>query len=137
MGCFRREEAAVTIAAEELSLTFAALADPTRRAIVERLALGEATVSELAEPFAVTQQAISKHLKVLEQAGLISRSRAAQSRPCRLETGRLDIAADWISRNQRMWEERYDRLDAHLAALREPGAAGERAARGDRSVAHE
>ena len=135
------EEAAVTIAAEELSLTFAALADPTRRAIVERLALGEATVSELAEPFAVTQQAISKHLKVLERAGLISRSRAAQSRPCQLEAGRLDTAADWISRNRRMWEERYDRLDAHLAELRrngaEPGAAAGRTARDDRSVAHE
>jgi DNA-binding transcriptional ArsR family regulator len=108
----------VTIAAEELSLTFAALADPTRRAIVERLALGEATVNELAEPFAVTQQAISKHLKVLERAGLISRSRAAQSRPCQLETGRLDTAADWISRHRQLWEERYDRLDEHLAALR-------------------
>jgi DNA-binding transcriptional ArsR family regulator len=116
----------VTIAAEELSLTFAALADPTRRAILERLALGDATVSELAEPFAVTQQAISKHLKVLERAGLITRSRAAQSRPCQLETGRLDVAADWISRHRQMWEERYDRLDEHLAALRrrpaEPGA---------------
>jgi DNA-binding transcriptional ArsR family regulator len=115
----------VTIAAEELSLTFAALADPTRRAILERLALGDATVSELAEPFAVTQQAISKHLKVLERAGLITRSRAAQSRPCQLETGRLDVAADWISRHRQMWEERYDRLDEHLAALRrrpaEPG----------------
>ena len=119
----------MTIAAEELSLTFAALADPTRRAIVERLALGEATVNELAEPFAVTQQAISKHLKVLERAGLISRSRAAQSRPCQLETGRLDVAVDWISRHRRMWEERYDRLDAHLAALRRkqagPGTANE------------
>jgi DNA-binding transcriptional ArsR family regulator len=118
----------VTIAAEELSLTFAALADPTRRAILERLALGDATVSELAEPFAVTQQAISKHLKVLERAGLITRSRAAQSRPCQLETGRLDVAADWISSHRRMWEERYDRLDEHLAALRrrpaEPGDTG-------------
>ena len=103
---------------EDLSLTFAALADPTRRAILERLALGDATVSELAEPFAVTQQAISKHLKVLEQAGLISRSRVAQSRPCQLETGRLEGAADWISRHQRLWKERYDRLDEHLAALR-------------------
>jgi DNA-binding transcriptional ArsR family regulator len=103
---------------EDLSLTFAALADPTRRAILERLALGEATVSELAEPFALTQQAISKHLKVLERAGLISRSRAAQSRPCQLETGRLDGAADWISRHRQLWEERYDRLDEHLAALR-------------------
>jgi len=114
----------VTIAAEDLSLTFAALADPTRRAILERLALGDATVSELAEPFAVTQQAISKHLKVLERAGLISRSRAAQSRPCQLETGRLDSAADWIGRHRRLWEERYDRLDEHLAALRRPAGRG-------------
>ena len=103
---------------EDLSLTFAALADPTRRAILERLALGDATVSELAEPFALTQQAVSKHLKVLERAGLISRSRAAQTRPCQLETGRLDSAADWIGRHRQLWEERYDRLDEHLAALR-------------------
>jgi DNA-binding transcriptional ArsR family regulator len=114
------------VAGAELTLTFAALADPTRRAILERLALGEATVNELAEPFAVTQQAISKHLKVLERAGLISRSRAAQSRPCQLEAGRLDSAADWISRNRRMWQERYDRLDEHLASLRrgQTGTAG-------------
>src|SRR5262252_2835955 len=109
----------MTTTAEDLSLTFAALADPTRRAILERLALGDATVNELAEPFALTQQAISKHLKVLERAGLISRSRAAQSRPCQLETGRLDSAADWISRHRQLWEERYDRLDEHLAALRQ------------------
>jgi len=108
----------VAVADEDLSVTFAALADATRRAILERLALGDATVSELAEPFALTQQAISKHLKVLERAGLISRSRAAQSRPCQLETGRLDSAADWISRHRQLWEERYDRLDEHLAALR-------------------
>ena len=114
----------MTIAAEDLSLTFAALADPTRRAILERLALGDATVSELAEPIAVTQQAISKHLKVLERAGLISRSRAAQSRPCQLETGHLDSAADWISRHRRLWEDRYDRLDEHLAALRRPAGRG-------------
>jgi len=112
------EEVPVTIADEDLSLTFAALADPTRRAILGRLALGEATVTELAEPFALTQQAISKHLKVLERAGLISRSKAAQSRPCQLETGQLDSAADWISRHRQLWEERYDRLDEHLAALR-------------------
>jgi DNA-binding transcriptional ArsR family regulator len=109
---------------EDLSLTFAALADPTRRAILERLALGDATVSELAEPFALTQQAVSKHLKVLERAGLISRSRAAQTRPCQLETGRLDGAADWISRHRQLWEERYDRLDEHLAALRRGPAGG-------------
>ena len=112
------------VADEDLSLTFAALADPTRRAILERLALGEATVTELAEPFALTQQAISKHLKVLERAGLISRSRAAQTRPCQLETGRLDSAADWIGRHRQLWEERYDRLDEHLAALRRRPAGG-------------
>jgi DNA-binding transcriptional ArsR family regulator len=102
---------------DDLDLTFAALADPTRRAILARLADGEATVGQLAEPFAVTQQAISKHLKVLEQAGLISRTRAAQSRPCRLETGHLDAAADWIARHRRLWDERYNRLDEHLAIL--------------------
>jgi len=114
----------VAVADEDLSVTFAALADATRRAILERLALGDATVSELAEPFALTQQAISKHLKVLERAGLISRSRAAQTRPCQLETGRLDSAADWIGRHRQLWEERYDRLDEHLAALRRRPAGG-------------
>jgi DNA-binding transcriptional ArsR family regulator len=107
----------VTVAEAELSATFAALADPTRRAIVARLAGGEATVGELAEPFALTQQAISKHLKVLEQAGLIARTRVAQSRPCRLRPEHLDAAAEWIARHRRMWAERYDRLDEHLAAL--------------------
>ena len=107
----------MTVVEDELSTTFAALADPTRRAIVRRLATGEATVNQLAEPFALTQQAVSKHLKVLEQAGLISRTRSAQSRPCRLEPERLDAAVDWIARHRRMWDERYDRLDRHLANL--------------------
>jgi DNA-binding transcriptional ArsR family regulator len=107
---------------DELSSTFAALADPTRRAIVARLAAGEATAGQLAEPFALTQQAISKHLKVLEQAGLISRSRAAQRRPCRLRPDHLDAAAAWIERHRRAWAERYDRLDEHLAALRDAAA---------------
>jgi DNA-binding transcriptional ArsR family regulator len=107
----------MTVVAGDLTRTFAALADPTRRAILARLAGGEATVSQLAEPFQLTQQAISKHLKVLEVAGLISRSRAAQSRPCRLEGEQLDAAAEWIGRHRRMWEQRYDRLDAHLATL--------------------
>jgi DNA-binding transcriptional ArsR family regulator len=110
----------VTIVDEDLSLTFAALADPTRRAILSRLAGGEATVNQLAEPFAMTQQAISKHIKILERAGLISRTRAAQRRPCQLETGHLDAAAEWIGRHRRLWEERYDRLDEHLATLRRP-----------------
>ena len=109
---------AVLEAEDELTATFAALADPTRRAILGRLATGEATVTELAEPFALTQQAISKHLKVLERAGLISRTRAAQSRPCRLEPDRLDTAVDWIAQHRQLWAERYDRLDRHLAALR-------------------
>ena len=102
---------------DELSLVFAALADPTRRAILERLALGDATVNQLAEPFAMTQQAVSKHLKVLERARLISRTRTAQSRPCVLDAAHLDEAAGWIARHRRIWADRHDRLDAHLAAL--------------------
>ena len=103
---------------DDLSVMFAALADPTRRAILVRLTNGEATVNELAEPFAMTQQAVSRHVKVLERAGLVSRARTGQSRPCRLEPTRLDTAAHWIVRHRRMWDERYDRLDSHLAALR-------------------
>jgi DNA-binding transcriptional ArsR family regulator len=110
--------------ADELSATFAALADPTRRAILTRLSAGEATVNQLAEPFALTQQAISKHIKVLERAGLITRSRAAQARPCRIEPARFGAAADWIASHRQQWHERYDRLDEHLAAL-EPGSPGE------------
>jgi DNA-binding transcriptional ArsR family regulator len=108
----------VTTVEDRLSLTFAALADPTRRSIVERLAQGALTVNELAEPFALTQQAVSKHVKVLERAGLISRSRAAQSRPCALDTDQLDHAVDWISRHRQVWAERYDQLDDYLATLR-------------------
>lgn len=111
-------------APDDLTVTFAALADPTRRAILSRLSAGEATVNQLAEPFTLTQQAISKHIKVLERAGLVSRSRAAQARPCRLEPARFDAAVDWISRHQRMWRERYDRLDEHLAALRAGQSGG-------------
>jgi DNA-binding transcriptional ArsR family regulator len=110
----------MTILDEDLSRTFAALADPTRRAILSQLTGGEATVNQLAEPFAMTQQAISKHLKILERAGLISRTRTAQRRPCQLETEHLDAAAEWIGRHRRLWEERYDRLDEHLATLRRP-----------------
>jgi DNA-binding transcriptional ArsR family regulator len=106
---------------DELSRTFSALADPTRRAMLGRLAAGDATVNELAEPFELTQQAISRHVKVLESAGLISRSRAAQARPCHLEPERLDEATAWISEQRRMWAERYDRLDQHLERLQ--GAA--------------
>jgi DNA-binding transcriptional ArsR family regulator len=109
---------------DELSVTFAALADPTRRAILTRLATSEATVGQLAAPFALTQQAISKHIKVLEHAGLISRSRAAQARPCRLEPARFDAVAEWIGTHQQVWHERYDRLDAHLATLRDADQDG-------------
>jgi DNA-binding transcriptional ArsR family regulator len=99
---------------DPLSVTFAALADPTRRAILARLATGEATVNELAEPFDMSLQAVSKHLKVLEHAGLISRGRHAQYRPCRLESEPLDGAIDWIERHRRMWTDRFDRLEQHL-----------------------
>src|SRR4051794_25771508 len=109
---------------DDLSLVFGALADPTRRAIVERLARGEATVGELAEPFTMTQQAVSSHLKVLERARLISRTRSAQSRPCALETARLDAATDWIERHRQVWAGRHDRLDEHLAALRSRPGTG-------------
>lgn len=108
----------VTVVEDELSLVFSALADPTRRAILERLAHGDATVNQLAEPFSITQQAISKHVQVLERAHLISRTRTAQSRPCVLDTERLDEAAGWIARHRQVWAERHDRLDEHLAALR-------------------
>ncbi len=99
---------------DQLSLTFAALADPTRREILSRLAEGEATVNELAEPFPVSLPAISRHLKVLERAGLIVRSREAQWRPSRLQADPLDDAAEWIGSRKRTWEARMDRLDAHL-----------------------
>jgi len=101
----------------DLSVTFGALADPTRRAILARLASGEATVSELAEPFEVSGPAISKHLKVLERAGLISRGREAQSRPCRLVGAPLKDAADWLEEYRRFWEDSFDRLDDYLREL--------------------
>src|SRR5215813_14683595 len=97
-----------------LDATFAALADPTRRAILARLMLGEASVNELAEPFAMSQPAISKHLKVLERAGLISRGRDAQRRPCRLEAVPLREATEWLERYRAHWEARFQRLDALL-----------------------
>ncbi len=103
---------------DQLSLTFAALADPTRRAILDQLGHGDASVVELTGSFELTQQAISKHLKVLERAGLISRGRVAQSRPCRVQAEPLAPAADWIERHRQLWDDRYDRLDAHLADLR-------------------
>lgn len=100
-----------------LDATFAALADSTRRQILARLAHGEATVNELAEPFAISLPAVSKHLKVLERAGLISRTRDGQFRPCRLEADRLDLATDWIEHNRRIWSDRFDKLSAHLHDL--------------------
>jgi DNA-binding transcriptional ArsR family regulator len=102
---------------DDLSTTFAALADPTRRAILSRLAEGEVSVTELAAPFAMSLPAISKHLKVLERAGLIARSRAAQRRPCRLEAARLKDVADWVERYRRFWDQSLDRLEAYLAEL--------------------
>ena len=106
---------------DRLSATFGALADPTRRAILARLASGEASVTQLAEPFAMSMPAISKHLKVLERAGLIRRGRAAQWRPCRLEAGPLQEIAGWIEHYRRFWEENFDRLDDYLQQLKKPG----------------
>ena len=102
---------------DRLSTTFAALADPTRRAILARLASGEASVTELADPFEMSLPAISKHLKVLERAGLIARGREAQWRPCRLEAGPLKHAADWLEHYRRFWEQSFDRLDDYLGEL--------------------
>src|SRR5437588_10152313 len=102
---------------DQLSLTLAALADPTRRAILARLAQGEATVLELAEPFSLSLPAISKHLKVLQRAGLITQGRQAQWRPCRLDPGPLKEVSDWVAQYRRYWEESFDRLDAFLREL--------------------
>jgi DNA-binding transcriptional ArsR family regulator len=101
----------------DLNITFAALADPTRRAILARLASGEASVTELAEPFEMSLPAISKHLKVLERAGLIARSREAQWRPCRIAAGPLKDASDWLEHYRRFWEESFDRLEKYLLDL--------------------
>jgi DNA-binding transcriptional ArsR family regulator len=110
---------------DHLSDTFSALSDPTRRAILARLASGEASVKELTRPFALTQPAISKHLQVLERAGLISRSRSAQRRPCRLEAKPLKQAADWIEHYRRFFTESFDRLDDYLRDL-QADAKGEK-----------
>jgi DNA-binding transcriptional ArsR family regulator len=104
------------MAVDELTSTFAALADPTRRAILARLAEGEASVNELAEPFPITVQAVSKHLKVLERAGLITRGRSAQLRPARLQGAPLGEAAEWLERYRRLWQGSFDRLDDRLQA---------------------
>ena len=103
--------------ADRLSTTFAALADPTRRAIIARLAIGETTVNELAKPFDMSGPAISKHLKVLENAGLITRGREAQWRPCRIEPKALKVIDDWLDRYRQFWEERLDRLEEYLNTL--------------------
>jgi DNA-binding transcriptional ArsR family regulator len=102
---------------DRLSTTFAALADPTRRAILARLTSGETSVGDLAEPFDMSLPAVSKHLKVLERAGLITRGREAQWRPCRLEASRLKEVADWVERYRRFWEQSFDRLDEYLRKL--------------------
>jgi DNA-binding transcriptional ArsR family regulator len=107
----------------QLDATFTALADPTRRAIVARLTRGDATVTELAAPSGLTLPGFSKHLKVLERSGLISRSRRAQFRPCHLEWAALDEAVGWIEANRRLWSQRFDKLDAHLREIRRSGPA--------------
>ncbi len=104
---------------QDLDATFAALADPTRRAILARLAAGEATVTELVEPFALSQPAISKHLKVLERAGLIERGREAQWRPCRLDAAPLKQVAEWADNYRRFWDASYRRLDAYLQHMKD------------------
>jgi DNA-binding transcriptional ArsR family regulator len=111
---------------DRLSLTFGALADPTRRAILARLAKGEASVTELAEPFDMTLPAVSKHLKVLERAGLITRGREAQWRPARLEAKRLKEIDEWVARYRRFWEESFDRLDDYLRELQKKPKEKER-----------
>jgi DNA-binding transcriptional ArsR family regulator len=115
----------MTVTEDRLDAAFTALADPTRRAIVARLARGDATVNELAAPFDMTLPGISKHLKVLERSGLISRTRRAQFRPCHLEGEVLDAAVSWIEENRRVWKERFDQLDQHLRDIqRAPSRRG-------------
>ncbi len=119
---------------DQLSSTFAALADPTRRAILSRLAGGEAAVTELAEPFDMSLPAVSKHLKVLERAGLIARSRDAQWRPCHLEPAPLKEVADWVGHYRKFWEESFDRLDEYLRELKKKEQKEKRHGRGKRST---
>jgi DNA-binding transcriptional ArsR family regulator len=116
--------------ADRLSSTFAALADPTRRAIIARLAMGETTVNELAKPFDMSGPAISKHLKVLENAGLITRGREAQWRPCRIEPKALKVVDDWLDRYRQFWEERLDRLEDYLNTLQAKTTSPQTAAPG-------
>lgn len=107
------------LASDQLSATFSALADPTRRAILARLASGETSVKKLAQPFDMSLPAVSKHLKVLERAGLIARSRSAQWRPCRLHAAPLKDAADWVEQYRQFWEESFDRLDEYLQRIQQ------------------
>jgi DNA-binding transcriptional ArsR family regulator len=125
----------MTVAEDRLDATFTALADPTRRAMVARLAEADATVNELAAPFDLTLPAISKHLKVLERCGLISRTRQAQFRPCHLEREALDSALDWIEQNRRIWTQRFDKLDAHLRDLQRPATRPELSSTQEEEVA--
>jgi len=111
---------------DDLDMMFAALADRTRRAILAQLADGDRTVNELAEPFAISLQAVSKHIQVLERAGLVSRGRERQSRPCHLEVNQLAPAADWISRYREIWSERFDKLQLHLDRLQTETKKGPR-----------
>jgi DNA-binding transcriptional ArsR family regulator len=115
---YKTERLSTRVDPDLLDATFAALADPTRRAILARLASGQATVTELAAPFTMSQPAISKHLKVLERAGLVSRGREAQRRPCRLEARPLKAATDWLEDYRSYWQESYQRLDALLEELK-------------------
>jgi len=108
------------VADDELDAMFAALTDPTRRSILTRLSTGDATVNELAAPFDISLQAVSKHIQVLEHAGLITRSRHRQTRPCRLNTARCATAANWIENNVAVWTDRFDRLEQHLDNLQNP-----------------
>ena len=114
------------MATDRLSATFAALADPTRRAILARLTLGETTVNQLAEPFEMSLPAISKHLKVLENAGLSTRGREAQWRPCKIETQALRSVDEWLENYRKLWEERFDRLDDYLRELQAQGHGKEK-----------
>jgi DNA-binding transcriptional ArsR family regulator len=107
------------MSADTLSLTFSALSDPTRRAILKRLAAGERSVTELAKPFKISLPAVTKHLKVLQRAGLISQGREAQRRPCKLEAAPLKDAADWVEQYRRFWDERLDRLEDYLREVQE------------------
>jgi DNA-binding transcriptional ArsR family regulator len=114
----------MVVTEDRLDATFGALADPTRRAIVARLARGDASVNDLAAPFSMTLPGISKHLKVLESCGLITRTRRAQFRPCHLEREALDSAVSWIEQNRRIWTERFDRLDDHLSTIQQGQTRG-------------